>query len=315
MKENPNISDVTVGSLYERTCQRLRSLRSTSAFVLATGLSLASCDTNKDQMAAASSAQGIPAPSAMPSADKEPESPQTEKDIYPCYREFHYQDDPNILPLVDENTVAMTTEHGSYHVSVKNGKPLYAGVYDRVGPFCEGKAVVMKDGHRYEVNAEGKVLKTIQVWHSQLFNYCDYPEHPTSSQSKKHKKDFERRLERLDRFERKRKSTEGFMKKFGYESMAFDETFDGIDWAKKDGKEFHIDENGKPLYEKRFDKVYEFQDGIALAIEGDYFFYIKMDGSLASLKYEVKKFEGKNFKLIGRKIYLECPPESVAKSN
>jgi len=56
---------------------------------------------------------------------------------------------------------------------------------------------------------------------------------------------------------------------------------EGLAWARKGGKCFHIHPNGTPVYKERYDNVGSFQKGLALVRKGSSGFYIRPDGTRA----------------------------------
>jgi len=49
--------------------------------------------------------------------------------------------------------------------------------------------------------------------------------------------------------------------KFNYDTV--DDFYEGLASAEKNGKWFHINENGKPVYRKKYQRVEYFQNGLA----------------------------------------------------
>ncbi len=56
---------------------------------------------------------------------------------------------------------------------------------------------------------------------------------------------------------------------------------EGLAWAVKGGKRFHIRRDGSPAYEQRYDNVGDFQGGLAWAMQGGKWFRIRRDGTRA----------------------------------
>lgn len=56
---------------------------------------------------------------------------------------------------------------------------------------------------------------------------------------------------------------------------------EGLAWARKDGKWFHIRLDGTPAYKERYDYVGNFHEGLALVVKDGQHFYILSDGTRA----------------------------------
>ena len=56
---------------------------------------------------------------------------------------------------------------------------------------------------------------------------------------------------------------------------------EGRAWVKKDGQEFHVDRNGKPIYDARYDWVGWFSEGRALVMKDGKWWHILPNGEAA----------------------------------
>lgn len=164
-----------------------------------------------------------------------------------------------ILSVEDEHGAHVARDQfGMFHVDSKYN-PLYVQRFDKVGCFNSTATTVAElNGEQFHINFQGEALYSKRFWFAEPFEFGvaiviqDGKYFLINMDAERVSIDFEK----IDKFN----------------SI-------GIAVAQYDGKQFHIDTNGNPIYDFRFDKVDRFNEsGTAVATLNGKQFHINFFG-------------------------------------